>query len=272
MAASGARDGRGGKKPQRGSGAPKGRSGGASKAAASKAGASRGKNPGTKSGKHAAARTGGAKKTAPAAPAAPRTALPAGPFRLGAIEGATPGKWIDVWKERMPGIPLDLVALDLGDQRAALTDGAVDAALVRLPIDRTGLQAIALYDEVPVVVCAADSHLTAADELTLADLAGEVVIVPEHPPLDVVVAGAVPPRFAPPATVGQAIETVAAGVGVVIVPMSLARLHHRKDIASRPLVDAPVSPVALAWPGGETPPLVEAFIGIVRGRTANSSR
>lgn len=241
MAASGARDGRGGKKPQRGSGAPKGR-------------------------------TGGAKKTAPAAPAAPRTALPAGPFRLGAIEGATPGKWIDVWKERMPGIPLDLVALDLGDQRAALTDGAVDAALVRLPIDRTGLQAIALYDEVPVVVCAADSHLTAANELTLADLAGEVVIVPEHPPLDVVVAGAVPPRFAPPATVGQAIETVAAGVGVVIVPMSLARLHHRKDIASRPLVDAPVSPVALAWPEGETPPLVEAFIGIVRGRTANSSR
>jgi hypothetical protein len=30
-----------------------------------------------------------------------------------------------------------------------------------------------LYDEVPVVVCAADSHLTAADELTLADLVGE---------------------------------------------------------------------------------------------------
>ena len=122
------------------------------------------------------------------------------------------------------------------------------------------------------VVSRDGAHLTAADELTLADLAGEVVIVPEHPPLDVAVAGAVPPRFAPPATVGQAIETVAAGVGVVIVPMSLARLHHRKDITSRLLTDGPVSPVALAWPEGETPPLVEAFIGIVRGRTANSSR
>lgn len=65
---------------------------------------------------------------------------------------------------------------------------------------------------------------------------------------------------------------MAAGVGVVIVPMSLARLHHRKDITSRLLTDGPVSPVALAWPEGETPPLVEAFIGIVRGRTANSSR
>ena len=54
--------------------------------------------------------------------------------------------------------------------------------------------------------------------------------------------------------------------------MSLARLHHRKDITSRLLTDGPVSPVALAWPEGETPPLVEAFIGIVRGRTANSSR
>ena len=31
-------------------------------------------------------------------------------------------------------------------------------------------------DEVPVVVCAADSHLTSADELTLADLAGDLRI------------------------------------------------------------------------------------------------
>jgi hypothetical protein len=57
--------------------------------------------------------------------------------------------------------------------------------------------------------------------------------------------------------------------------MSLARLHHRKDAAHRPLTDAPPSPVALAWRLGEsddTPALVDAFIGIVRGRTANSSR
>lgn len=161
----------------------------------------------------------------------------------------------------------------MDDQRAAVASASVDAALVRLPIDRAGLHAITLYDEVPVVVCGADSHLTAADELTLADLAGEVVITPAHPPLTVDVPGAVAPRFAPPATVEEAVATAATGVGVVIVPMSLARLHHRKDAAHRPLTDGPLSTVALVWPGdGPTPPLVDAFIGIVRGRTANSSR
>lgn len=202
-------------------------------------------------------------------------ALPAGSLRLGAVEGATPGKWIDVWKERMPRHPLELVPLTVADQRAAVASGTVDAAIVRLPLERTGLQVIPLYDEQPVVVCAADSHLTAAEELTLADLAGAIVIVPQSAPLQLTVPGAVPARFAPPATVEEAIATVAAGVGVVIVPMSLARLHHRKDVSHRRLTDGPSSPVALAWRldgSGETPALVDAFIGIVRGRTANSSR
>lgn len=196
-------------------------------------------------------------------------------LRLGAVEGATPGKWIDIWKELMPRHPLDLVTVTIAHQRAAVASGEVDAAIVRLPFDRAGLQLIPLYDEQPVVVCAADSHLTAADELTLADLVGEVVITVQDPPLVVSVSGAAPARFAPTATVEEAVATAATGVGIVIVPMSLARLHHRKDVAYLPLTDGPPSPVALAWqPGddGVTPALVDAFIGIVRGRTANSSR
>ena len=52
----------------------------------------------------------------------------------------------------------------------------------------------------------------------------------------------------------------------------LARLHHRKDVAHRRLEGAPESTVALAWVADRTTPLVDAFVGIVRGRTANSSR
>lgn len=175
----------------------------------------------------------------------------------------------------MPRTPLELVPLEPAAQREALQAAAVDAALVRLPIDRDGLHLIPLYDEVPVVVCAADSHLTAAEQLTLDDLAGEVVITPRDSVLDVQVPGAVAPSFAPPATTGEAIATVAAGVGVVIVPMSLARLHHRKDADYRPLREGPVSSVALAWPKdaeGDAAEMIETFVGIVRGRTAHSSR
>mgnify|MGYP001230986183 CR=1 FL=1 len=175
----------------------------------------------------------------------------------------------------MPRTPLELVLLDTAGQRDALLSASVDAALVRLPLDRQGLHAITLYEEVPVVVCAAESHLTAADELTIADLAGEVLITPRDAVLDVAVPGAAPMAFDAPRTTEEAIATVAAGVGVVVVPMSLARLHHRKDAEYRPLADGPGSTVALAWRQGlegDQATLVDAFIGIVRGRTANSSR
>ncbi|MDN3496208.1 substrate-binding domain-containing protein [Planococcus sp. APC 4015] len=195
-----------------------------------------------------------------------------GPFRLGAIPGATPGTWIDRWKERMPHQPLELVPLSVADQRAALDHGEVDAAIVRLPIDRDGLNVIALYDETVVVVSSADSHLTAADDLDLHDLDGEVLIVPLDDVLALDIPGAVAPVFTAPETTEDAVVTAATGVGVVVVPMSLARLHHRKDAAHRPLRDAPVSTVALAWSVDRTTPAVETFVGIVRGRTANSSR
>lgn len=172
----------------------------------------------------------------------------------------------------MPRTSLELVPLAVAGEREALIEGVVDAAIVRLPLDPDALHVIPLYDEVPVVVASGDSHLTAADELELADLVGEVVIVPGDDVLGLRVPGAVAPVFAPPADTAEAIATVAAGVGVVVVPMSLARLHQRKDVAYRPLRDGPVSSVALAWVAERTTPEVEAFVGIVRGRTANSSR
>ena len=110
---------------------------------------------------------------------------------------------------------------------------------MRLPIDRDELSVIALYDETAVVVTSADSHLTAAEELDLDDLAGEVLIVPQDDVLGLHVPGAVAASFAPPEDTEQAIATVAAGVGIVIVPMSLARLHRRKDAAYRPLRGVP---------------------------------
>ncbi len=172
----------------------------------------------------------------------------------------------------MPGNPLELVQLEVASQRAALTGDDVDAALVRLPIDRDGLHLIALYDEVPVVVFSADSPLDAAEELTVADLAGEVLVVPADDVLEVALPGTVAPRFAAPATTADAIATVASGVGIVVVPMSLARLHRRRDVTYRTLAGGPVSTVALAWPADRTTPLIETFVGIVRGRTARSSR
>ncbi len=171
----------------------------------------------------------------------------------------------------MPRVPLELVPVAVADQRAAIDE--VDAALVRRPIDDAdALHVIPLYDEVPVVVASAESHLMAADELTAEDLTDEVLITPLDDVLGPLALPTVAPRFAPLATTEDAIATAASGTGIVVVPMSLARLHQRKDVGYRPLLDAPTSSVALAWLRERTTEDVETFIGIVRGRTANSSR
>jgi DNA-binding transcriptional LysR family regulator len=192
-------------------------------------------------------------------------------LRLGLVPGTTPGRWIDTWKERMPHVELELVPLGFAGQRAGIDE--VDLALVRLPLDRTDeLHVIPLYDEVPVVVATRESHLMAADQLTADDLAGEVLITPGDDVLGPLALPTVAPDFPTIATTEDAIATVASGTGILVVPMSLARLHKRKDADYRPLAGGPISTVALAWPREATTPDVETFIGIVRGRTANSSR
>ncbi|WP_087129616.1 LysR family substrate-binding domain-containing protein [Microbacterium esteraromaticum] len=209
---------------------------------------------------------------------APATAPePPRAFRLGVIPGTTPGKWVDTWKERMPRVAIELVPLSFADQRERLDEadpsGRLDAAIVRLPLQRTeDLHVIPLYEEVPVVVASADSHLMAVDELTADDLAGEVLITPADDVLGPLGLPTAEPRFPQLATTGEAVATAASGAGILVVPMSLARLHQRKDAGYRPLLAGPVSPVVLAWRRDATTPDVETFVGIVRGRSTNSSR
>ena len=176
-----------------------------------------------------------------------------------------------MWQERVPDVPLNLVQVPAADAADLVRDGGADAALLRLPTDRTGLHAIPLYTETTVVVIPKDHLLTAADEVSPADVSDGVVLHPADDTLD----WASPPgqpALERPATTKDAIELVAAGVGVVIVPQSLARLHHRRDLTYRPLTDTPESRVALSWLEDETSDLMEQLIGIVRGRTLNSTR
>jgi DNA-binding transcriptional LysR family regulator len=199
----------------------------------------------------------------PRSDAAPRPA-----FRVGFVAGATPDKWARVWRERFPRQPLALVPLEQDVQEADLRAGELDMCLVRLPVDREGLHCIPLYDEVPVAVVGAEHVATVVDELSLADLADEQLVLP-HP------SGwtpAVEQLDWPPMGVAEAVEVVASGTGVAIVPMSLARLHQRKDTAYRPVRDLPPTTVALAWRVDNEDARVQSFIGIVRGRTERSSR
>ncbi|MBB3044720.1 LysR family substrate-binding domain-containing protein [Nocardioides soli] len=191
-----------------------------------------------------------------------------GHFRVGFVTGATPDKWARTWRTRYARDPLDLVPVVEEEQETRLRAGTLDMSIVRLPIDRDGLHCIPLYDELPVAVMGIEHLLTLAEDVTLADLADEQLVLPHR-------SGWTPDAEQlawPPMSVADAVEVVASGTGVVIVPMSVARLHHRKDVTYRVVTDLEPTQVGLAWLMDNEDPWVQRFIGIVRGRTERSSR
>jgi DNA-binding transcriptional LysR family regulator len=188
-------------------------------------------------------------------------------FRVGFVTGATPDKWARTWRQRRPEL-LELVPVDQDHQTDGLHDRSLDMALVRLPVDREGLHLIPLYDEQAVVVVGKEHLVTVADEVTTQDLVDEQLVLPHE-------SGWTPQAEQldyPPMSLREAVEVVAGGTGILIVPMSVARLHHRRDVTFRPVTDLPTTKVGLAWLVDNDDPRVQDFIGIVRGRTERSSR
>lgn len=196
-------------------------------------------------------------------------------FRVQFVDGVTPDKWARIWATRVPDLPLEL--RPAGDHPVHdLRAGVASMCFVRLPIDREGLHVIPLYEEVPVVVVGKDHPVAAFEVVDVHDLADEQLVAPSH---------SVPEWLAvtdeeraaradamPPMTVKAAVAVAASGSGMVIAPLSVARLHHRKDVVHRPVTGVAPSQIGLAWRVDDDDERIETFIGIVRGRTERSSR
>jgi DNA-binding transcriptional LysR family regulator len=179
------------------------------------------------------------------------TVHPRPTLRVGKVPGVTVTKWSGIWRERFPRVRLEVIDVDEREQRRVLEAGEVAMCFVRLPIEEEGLHLIRLYEEAPVAWVSKDHLVAAADEVTLADLAEDDVLTDPTP---------------------HAIDMVSIGEAVLAVPLSVARSQSRRDFVYRPIRDAPPTTVGLAWRKDDTDELIEEFMGIVRGRTANSSR
>lgn len=188
-------------------------------------------------------------------------------LRVAFVPGATPDKWARTWRDRFRE-QLELLPIEEHDQRAALDEGRADMVLARLPIAGEDLFCIPLYEELPVVVVSNEHPVSAYDEVSAADLADEQF------PLGVPVGvdAAVQQLNFAPMSAKEAVEVVASGTGVVVLPMSVARLNHRKDVVAVPVVDLPTTRMGLAWRKEDDDDRTQAFVGVVRGRTGRSSR
>lgn len=174
-------------------------------------------------------------------------------LRLDYVAGVSPAKWLRAWADRRPDLPLEAERVDEAVQLDRLRREEADVAFVRLPIDETGLHRIALWEEVAVAALPKDHPLAEADALELADLEGE-------------------PRAPEQGDPAMTLELVAAGTGWAILPHSLARLHARRDVVAIPVTDAAPTRIALVWRVERDDDDIQEFVGVVRGRTARSSR
>ena len=175
-------------------------------------------------------------------------------------------------RKDVPENPFAHMSIVRPDREPASTDGEM-------------YHSIRLYEELPVVILPVDHVLTVLDEVPVEELAEEFLLQPasDIPAYEEVSrawresAGRIVPEGL---TDKETIELVAAGVGLYIVPMSIARFYHRKDLTYRPVAGLDLYPVHLVWPRApkgeprseELEALLQDFIGIVRGRTATSER
>ncbi|QGQ20439.1 LysR family transcriptional regulator [Cellulomonas sp. JZ18] len=219
-------------------------------------------------------------------------------MRLLLVPGVSPDRWARVWAQRVPDEPLDVVRAAPAGAAAAVLAGDVDAAVLRLPPDpapglsspgpsspdlpppglpspvpstRDGWAVVPLWEDRAVVVVPREHLFTVVDAVDLDDLRAEPLLVPADDVLGAEAAvGAAEVTQVPDTP--TALDLVASGAGVVVLPHALAREHGDTRFAVRDVPEVPASRVALVWHRDAEHPLVQELVGIVRGRTAGSSR
>lgn len=204
-------------------------------------------------------------------------------LRLGAIPGATPDKWAARWHARFPEVRLQVEYFDDAGQLERLRAGTADVGYLRLPegedldavvADPETFHRVLLYREDPVVCASREHWIAAAEEsVTAEDIAGEPLVDPADmvDPADGDVHA--PQSGAQLARAERlAMEVVASGAGLLILPNSVARMLSRKDVVIRRIEDRPGYAVGLCWLRSADDEAVQEFIGVARGRRAGSVR
>ena len=155
-----------------------------------------------------------------------RAARGPGSFTIGFMPGLIVTGAVRAMLGLHPQLTVNVLRTSWDDQTDVLHDGRADVSYVRLPADQSGLQVRALLAEPRVAVLPAGHRLAGKDTITIADLAEEHLL--QDP-------GAVPEwrdiatemrtrRHSAPVfrTVEEKLEHVAAGHGIVLLPLSTA--------------------------------------------------
>ncbi|AKK05454.1 LysR family regulator [Corynebacterium mustelae] len=185
---------------------------------------------------------------------------------LSFVTGTEPDKWCGRFTERTRHGGLTPTSSD--DPLASVIAGTADLGLVRLPDARVddSMYVVTLYDEQLGVAVNKDHTLTLLETLTESDITDEIIHY--RLPATAILTGETI------AEIRTHLQVVAAGVGAVIAPRPLLKNLSGNLVEHRELSDPHVTAttIALVWRKEKDNDAIQDFVGIAKGRTANSSR
>jgi DNA-binding transcriptional LysR family regulator len=173
-------------------------------------------------------------------------------------------------------LKLETRQTDFSDPTAGLTDGAVDAAFLRLPVGATELRIEPLTSEPRVAVLPGWHPLAGRESIAIGDLLDEHWLqMPGRDPLwrDFWLATAhrdgVTPLLGPEVrTIEEQLTATITGGYVSLTPASVAASYPRPGLSYVPVDDIERSEVAIAWRRGDERANVREFVASVRHTAA----
>ena len=214
-----------------------------------------------------------------------------GRLRVGFVDAATnSGILPDVlgfFRMHLPAIGLSLFEMDPAQQAEALRDGRIDLGILQSPPAdaERWLRMDSVHNEPLVAAIPRGHRLASRARLALADFAEEpFILFPRHvaPVLyDDIMARCRAARFTPRVVQEAAgwhtvASLVSAGVGVALVPRSLAQSRHRGVVYRAVRGLRTQMGLWATWKRGESSPVRERFVTVLktvaRARSARTSR
>jgi DNA-binding transcriptional LysR family regulator len=177
-------------------------------------------------------------------------------FRAGIV--VTPA--VRMFAAERPDVTVEVQRLEWVEQEEVILSGRVDVAYVREPINERGLRLVPLFAERRLVALPAAHPLAGRTSLSTADLAGErhLRYLQSAP-----VPGVSGPQR-PLRSVEEKLEHVAAGHGIIVLPLSATQYYTRTDVVYVAVVDAEPDQVYLALEATRRSKLIAGFVRAAR--------
>jgi DNA-binding transcriptional LysR family regulator len=180
---------------------------------------------------------------------------------------------LKVFRQRFPGVEIELHELKSSELIQSLHQGRIHVGLVRMPVNDELLSVEPILQEKLVVALPEQHPLAEKPRVAFRDLAGEAFLLPPRQIAqgfydqlaELSAQAGFSLRIGAEASQLQTIlNLVAAGMGITVVPESVMQMSGRGVVFKRLPEPAPTMEIAVAWRRDDPSQVLQAFLEVVR--------